>query len=83
MERVYKERPFFLSLYNAPFDKHIRHAMLKKMISSQAKALALVAVNALHGTIGLAGYDEAFPSIHIKGRVKQQEMEENNHQEGA
>ena len=55
MEKVYKERAFFLSLYNTPHDKALRRALVKKMTFSQAKALALVALNVLHGAIGIDG----------------------------
>lgn len=54
MERVYKERPFFFALFNAPDDFRVRRGLLKRMSSSQVKAIALVALNVLHGAIGVA-----------------------------
>ena len=54
MDRVYKERPFFFALFNAPDDYSLRRGLLKRMSPSQVKALSLVALNVLHGAIGVA-----------------------------
>ncbi len=44
----------FVGLNNAPEDSKIRQALLQKLSPSQVKALALVALNVLHGSIGVA-----------------------------
>ncbi len=44
----------FVALHNAPEDDKIRHALLNKLTPSQVKAIALVALNVLHGSIGVA-----------------------------
>ena len=54
MERVFNERAFFFALFNAADDYSLRRALLKKMSRSQVKAVALVALNVLHGAIGVA-----------------------------
>ena len=54
MDKVYKERAFFFALYNAADDYSMRRSLLKKMSRSQVKAVALVALNVLHGAIGVA-----------------------------
>ncbi len=54
MERVFRERPMFVAMHNAPDNNNIRHALVKKLSPSQVKAIALVALNVLHGSIGVA-----------------------------
>ncbi len=54
MDKVYRERAFFFALFNAADDYSLRRSLLKKMSRSQVKAIALVALNVLHGAIGVA-----------------------------
>ena len=54
MDIVKKQRAFFLAIYNAEQDQEFLKELLQNMNRRQAHAISLVALNTLHGAIGVS-----------------------------